>query len=106
MLGKDPEEVAALERRGTDAHHAEASENKVLEATNLGRKGAVEPFDLDVHAGEVVGFAGLLGSGRTEAVRLLFGLDRATSGSLAIDGQADDKTDTTPGDRSRNRLLS
>jgi len=87
MLGKDPDEVAALEQRGAAAHHAVAGENKVLEATNLGRKGAVEGFDLNVHAGEVVGFAGLLGSGRTEAVRLLFGLDRATSGSLAVDGK-------------------
>jgi len=85
MLGKKPEEVAALEERGGVAHHAHSGEGKVLEAAGLGRKNAVNPFDLDVHAGEIVGFAGLLGSGRTEACRLFFGLDHATSGSLTID---------------------
>jgi galactofuranose transport system ATP-binding protein len=87
MLGKKPDEIAALERRVASAHHAEHGECKVLEAKRLGRKGAVEAFDLDVYAGEVVGLAGLLGSGRTEAIRLFFGLDRATGGTLTIDGQ-------------------
>lgn len=84
MLGKNPSEVAQLEQRhaptsGTDGAHAIA-----LSAKRLGRKGAIQPFDLQVSAGEVVGFAGLLGSGRTEAMRLLFGLDRATSGAIEV----------------------
>ncbi|HVM71960.1 MAG TPA: sugar ABC transporter ATP-binding protein [Anaerolineales bacterium] len=58
-----------------------------LEADKLGREGAVEPFDLSMHAGEVVGLAGLLGSGRTEIAQLLFGIDNPTSGSLDIDGK-------------------
>ena len=44
-------------------------------------------MNLSIHAGEVVGLAGLLGSGRTETARLLFGVDRADSGELRIDGQ-------------------
>ena len=58
----------------------------LVEAKGAGRAGAVEPFDLALHEGEVVGLAGLLGSGRTEIAQLLFGIDKPTSGSLSIDG--------------------
>ena len=47
-----------------------------LSAVDLGRQHSIEPYDLLIHPGEVVGLAGLLGSGRTEAVRLLYGADR------------------------------
>ena len=53
----------------------------------LGRKGSVAPFTLDVHQGEVVGVAGLLGSGRTEVARLMFGVDTPDSGQIVIDGK-------------------
>jgi len=46
----------------------------LLDAKGLGRVGSVEPFDLELHPGEVVGVAGLLGSGRTELAQLLFGI--------------------------------
>jgi simple sugar transport system ATP-binding protein len=58
----------------------------LLEAKGLGRSGSVQPFDLELHTGEVVGMAGLLGSGRTEIAQLLFGIDKPTSGSLSVDG--------------------
>jgi galactofuranose transport system ATP-binding protein len=74
MLGKVPEE-AALHA------HDEEKRPAVVSAQGLSRKG-VAPFDLTLHEGEVVGFAGLLGSGRTEAARLLFGADRARSGTV------------------------
>jgi simple sugar transport system ATP-binding protein len=48
----------------------------VFSVHHLGRRGAIQPFDLDLAPGEVVGLAGLLGSGRTEAARLLFAADR------------------------------
>ncbi|ASU40173.1 sugar ABC transporter ATP-binding protein [Herbaspirillum sp. meg3] len=59
-----------------------------LQARGLGRKGALAPQDLDLRAGEVFGLCGLLGSGRTEAARLLFGADKADSGTISIKGEA------------------
>ena len=50
-----------------------------------GKAGRVAPFDLAVHPGEVIGVAGLLGSGRTETAELLFGVERPDSGSATID---------------------
>lgn len=87
MLGKDLDEVAALEARDRQHGSVTPSEVPVLSARQLGRKGAIEPFDLAVHQGEVMGLAGLLGSGRTEAVRLLFGLDRPTQGQVSLQGR-------------------
>jgi simple sugar transport system ATP-binding protein len=58
----------------------------LMEAKGASRTGSVEPFDLELHEGEVVGMAGLLGSGRTEIAQLLFGIDKPTSGSLSIGG--------------------
>jgi simple sugar transport system ATP-binding protein len=57
-----------------------------VRAEGLGLSGSIEPFDLDLHKGEVVGLAGLLGSGRTELARLIFGLDRPDAGTLEIGG--------------------
>lgn len=59
----------------------------VLVARGLARRGAMQPFDLELHEGEVVGLAGLLGSGRTETARLLFGLDRPDRGELRLRGE-------------------
>jgi simple sugar transport system ATP-binding protein len=59
----------------------------LLEAKQLGLTGAIAPFDLELHGGEVVGLAGLLGSGRTEIATLLFGTDTPDSGSMTINGQ-------------------
>ena len=59
----------------------------LLEARQLGRRGAVHPLDLTINKGEVTGLAGLLGSGRTETARLLFGIDRADSGEIKLRGQ-------------------
>jgi simple sugar transport system ATP-binding protein len=48
----------------------------------------VQPLDIDVQPGQILGLAGLLGSGRTETARLLFGADRADSGTITIDGRS------------------
>ena len=58
-----------------------------LAASQVGRAGSIEPFDLELRAGEVVGLAGLLGSGRTEMAGLLFGIDQPDSGSITVDGK-------------------
>jgi galactofuranose transport system ATP-binding protein len=57
-----------------------------MRAVGLGRRHSIEPFDLDIYAGEVVGLAGLLGSGRTELARLIYGADHADHGQLTVDG--------------------
>jgi len=60
-------------------------EEALFSASGLGLTGSIEPFDLDLHAGEVVGLAGLLGSGRTEMAQLLFGVDHPDSGSITME---------------------
>jgi simple sugar transport system ATP-binding protein len=54
---------------------------------NFGKAGYVAPFDLELRHGEVTGLAGLLGSGRTETARLVFGAERADTGSVASGGK-------------------
>ncbi|HEY2256279.1 MAG TPA: sugar ABC transporter ATP-binding protein [Variovorax sp.] len=59
----------------------------LLQAEGLGQQGQLQPIDLELRPGEVVGLAGLLGSGRTELARLLFGLARPDQGRLRINGR-------------------
>jgi ribose transport system ATP-binding protein len=56
----------------------------VLRVRELGRKGVVAPTSFDIHSGEIVGIAGLIGSGRTELLRLIFGADRADQGEIFV----------------------
>jgi simple sugar transport system ATP-binding protein len=80
MVGKD---FSALEKR--DRTRSDKSGNEVLiEAKNLGKRHLVDPFNLVIRRGETLGLAGLLGSGRTEAASLLFGIDEADTGELLI----------------------
>jgi monosaccharide-transporting ATPase len=69
--------------------HSERSgvQTGFIEARGLGRRGSIAPFDLQLRRGETTGLAGLLGSGRTEMARLLFGVDRADSGELRVGGR-------------------
>ncbi|AQP46783.1 sugar ABC transporter ATP-binding protein [Tessaracoccus aquimaris] len=83
MIGRS---LAALGDLRVDARDDDAE--PYVRAIGLGRAGSVEPFDLDVYSGEVVGLAGLLGSGRTELARLLAGIDTTTAGTTAVEGKA------------------
>ena len=58
-----------------------------LAAHGLARRGVLNPLDLEVRPGQILGLAGLLGSGRTETARLLFGADRAAAGARSIDAR-------------------
>ncbi|ORB56148.1 sugar ABC transporter ATP-binding protein [Mycolicibacterium rhodesiae] len=84
MLGR---ELDLLDEIVDTVAHTHPRAEPVLQATGIGREPRVHPVDIDVCAGEVVGLAGLLGSGRTELARLVFGADRATSGQVVIDGK-------------------
>lgn len=68
---------------------ARAAESTVpaLQAKNLTAGTRVRNVSFTVHQGEIVGLAGLMGSGRTELVRVLFGIDRLSSGSIEIGGK-------------------
>ncbi|BDT70688.1 fructose import ATP-binding protein FruK [Comamonadaceae bacterium OS-4] len=70
---------------GNDASRAQAPE--WLQTKALNRRGHVKAMDLGIRRGEVVGLGGLLGSGRTELARLLFGLDRSDAGEITLDGK-------------------
>ena len=86
MIGKDLDALRALgSNRQVDER--DRSETPVFSAESLGRKGALSPTDVEIHRGEVVGFAGLLGAGRTELARLISGADRADSGTIRIKGK-------------------
>lgn len=87
MLGHELDRLEDLEEAVAAASSAEADDT-VLSAQQLGRAPGIHPTDLDIHRGEVIGLAGLLGSGRTELARLLFGADHATSGRMVINGKA------------------
>lgn len=60
----------------------------LLRVRNLGRTGVVQPTSFDLRAGEILGIAGLIGSGRTELLRLIFGADQADSGEVLVGDQA------------------
>lgn len=70
-------------------HTARAGE-VVLKVDGLSLDGGFEDVSFDLRAGEILGFGGLVGSGRTEIARVLFGIDRATAGTITIDGKSVD----------------
>ena len=83
MMGKDFDDLADIK-----GDHAELKEFiPVIEAEELGHKGTIKPFDMTINKGEVVGFTGLLGSGRSELVRAIYGADKADSGKLKVNGK-------------------
>ena len=83
MVGRE----LAARREAMPAPEATAGSAALVELRGLGSKGVVQPTDLALRAGEIVGLAGLLGSGRTELARLLFGLERADRGELHVRGE-------------------
>ncbi|KRF42339.1 sugar ABC transporter ATP-binding protein [Paenibacillus sp. Soil787] len=86
MIGKEISELEQLPVvRAT--HKGSQPREAFLQAHQVGRKGSVEPFDLNLYPGEILSLAGLLGSGRTEMARILCGVDRADQGELKINGK-------------------
>ena len=90
MLGRSITDLDAVIKSKVE-HEQKESGERVLEAKGLGRTGSLAPLDLELVASEVLGLAGLLGSGRTEVVNLLFGIDKPDSGSLTLKGKEIEK---------------
>lgn len=86
MIGRSLTELDEMSKLKQDSSQYIRSE-VLLEANEIGRAGSLEPVSLELHAGEVVGMAGLLGSGRTEIAQLLFGVDKPNTGSMTMEGQ-------------------
>ncbi|TMV90632.1 sugar ABC transporter ATP-binding protein [Thioclava sp. BHET1] len=79
MLGRQLEAA-------TKHHDAGPPGKLLLSLRGFARRGAIEPFDLDIHEGEVVGLAGLLGSGRSETCNAIFGAQAADRGTAELRG--------------------
>ncbi len=86
MLGKELDDMADIKSE-SGAGAADMTGVPVLEARGLSSSEGVKPFDFSIHKGEVNGFTGLLGSGRSECVRAIFGADRVTGGAVKVDGR-------------------
>lgn len=87
MVGKTADELAAIAGEAAAGERVTQDAEPLAQAIGLGRRGMIEPFDLDTYPGEIVGLAGLLGSGRTEVARLLYGLERPDHGTLTVRGR-------------------
>ena len=81
IVGKEVELAAVAGQSNTDGP-------VVLRAAGLASTGGIHDVDLVLRAGQVVGLAGLMGSGRSELARALYGVDRITAGTLSVDGRA------------------
>ncbi|MGA7216474.1 MAG: sugar ABC transporter ATP-binding protein [Terrimicrobiaceae bacterium] len=86
MIGKDIAQLEAALRpaEGLEAGH---KPEPLVELRKLGREGSIAPIDMTIGKGEIVGLAGLLGSGRTETARLLFGIDKPQTGEMLVEGR-------------------
>ncbi|MEY8337645.1 sugar ABC transporter ATP-binding protein [Lachnospiraceae bacterium 62-35] len=87
MMGKDFDDLAAIKNNAEEDKSFE-NEDIVIKAAGLGKTGYIKPFDLVIHKGEVIGLTGLLGSGRSETVRVIYGAEKTDSGELLVKGQA------------------
>lgn len=88
MIGKELTEFGSLSAPSTIHTKKEDKVEPLLAAKQLSKKGSISPFNLELHSGEIVGLAGLLGSGRSELARLLFGADKADTGEIKMKGRS------------------
>jgi ribose transport system ATP-binding protein len=109
IMGKTTRDLSEFETAST------ATSEAVLEARNLATEGRQDGATFTLHRGEVLGVAGLLGSGRTRLARMLFGLEKPASGSIVVRGRETSidtpaaakalKMALVPGDRRREGLI-
>ena len=83
MMGKDFDDLADIK----GDHAKQGKPEPVIEAKGISHKGTIKPFDITINKGEVIGLTGLLGSGRSELVRAIYGADKAETGTLKVKGK-------------------
>ena len=86
MLGKDLNKLSDIDK-SQQAEQESNGEAPVFEAEGLVSNAGIAPFDFSIKKGEVNGFTGLLGSGRSESVRAIFGADSITGGTVRMNGK-------------------
>lgn len=86
MLGKELDDMSDIKSESKPFDSKDSSA-PVLEAKDLASNAGIKPFDFHIQKGEVNGFTGLLGSGRSECVRAIFGADHVTGGSVKMNGK-------------------
>lgn len=83
MMGKSFDDLASIKNPDDSCIQDEL----IIDAKGLSHKGKIKPFDLQIHKGEVIGLTGLLGSGRSELARTIYGADKAQTGTLKVNGK-------------------
>ncbi len=101
MLGKELDDLSDIKEESAEAE-VESGEVPVFEAKGLQSNAGIKPFDFHIQKGEVNGFTGLLGSGRSECVRAIFGADRVIAGKVKKNGK--DVKITKPLDAMKNGI--
>ena len=86
MLGKEMDDLSAIKEAAGDETPAK-DQVPLFEAEGLQSNTGIRPFDFHINKGEVNGFTGLLGSGRSECVRAIFGADRVVAGNVKKNGK-------------------
>ncbi|MBE6023955.1 MAG: sugar ABC transporter ATP-binding protein [Cellulosilyticum sp.] len=84
MMGKDFDDLADIK---SDRKIKQQAVEPVIEAEGVSHRGTIKPFDFTINKGEVVGLTGLLGSGRSELVRAIYGADKAETGTVKVLGK-------------------
>lgn len=83
MLGKELTQALDSKEKAVNTGEREI----FIDVQNFAKEGVLAPFDLQVHKGEIVGLAGLLGSGRTEMAQLIFGVQKSEQGRAFVKGR-------------------
>lgn len=86
MVGKEFNDIENTHKKSRETSF-KVIEGNFVKTRKFGKRGTIEPFDIDIKPGEILGFAGLLGSGRTETAKVIFGIDKSDHGTINIKGK-------------------
>jgi monosaccharide-transporting ATPase len=86
MVGKELNNIESISKEARQSNF-KLIEGDFVKTNKLGKRGTIEPFNIDIKPGEILGFAGLLGSGRTETAKVIFGIDKSDHGTINIRGK-------------------